>query len=377
MIRIFASLAFFLFIALSAANAAGIVVVSGGGALSVFSVEGGALLRSNEVDLEGNSGTMAIAPDRRFLYVNTSLPTSGSGKGKKHSAAIATFSVTSEGALREINRAASGWSGGYLSVHPSGKFLAGNHYGTGKAGVWKLSKDRVYRGEPVVEFELEKRAHSAVFSPDGRFLFVPATGPNKIFQLVFQPGAGYLVPNQPSSAPGPLGEKEARQPRHLLFHPRKNIAYTTNERERPGVGSWEFDPEKGLLRSLEGIPSAAGNEEGMTTADLQMTPDGRFLYVSNRDILNRDEAEGRDAIALFSTEEETGRLTFEKSFPCERIPRSIAMDQAGKHLFVSGQGDNQLGLYQIDPANGHLKKLDNCELPGKPVWVLTLNLPEK
>ena len=353
------------------------VVVSAGGKLSVYAVAENALSLSQTVELNGNSGPMDVSADQRFLYVNTSLSTDHEAKKNKQSPAIATFSISPKGHLEHLHTAESGWNGGYLRADASNSYLANSNYGAGKVGTWKLNRDRIYDGAPVIEFALEKRAHSAVFSPDNRFLYVPATGPNKIFQLVFNRETGRVHPNQPSSAPGPSQPGEAQQPRHLIFHPTKDIAYTTNERELPGAGVWKFDPEKGLLESIQGIPSVEEEEEGMTTADLHLSKDARFLYVSNRDILNRNKPEGRDAIALFRVDPENGKLSFEKRFPCERIPRSFAIGKEGKSLFVSGQGDHQLGHYQIDRKTGHLTRLKQYPLPGKPSWVTVLSPQSK
>lgn len=349
------------------------VVVSAGGKLSVYAITENALSLAQTVELNGNSGPLDVSADQRFIYVNTSISPEGEPQKNGRSPAIATFSISPEGRLKHLHTAESGWSGGYLRVDSSNSFLAGNHYGAGKVGTWKLNRDRIYDGATVIEFALEKRAHSAVFSPDNRFLFVPATGPNKIFQLVFNVATGRVHPNQPSSAPGPSQPDAARQPRHLVFHPTKNIAYTTNEREVPGAGVWSYDPEKGLLESIQGIPSVDQGVEGITTADLHLSGDARFLYVSNRDILNQKKPEGRDAIAVFRVDPETGKLSFEKRFPCERIPRSFAIGIKGESLFVSGQADHKLGHYQINRETGHLTKLNQYPLPGRPSWVAIMN----
>ncbi len=348
------------------ARSADFVVVSAGGKLTVFEVEGKALADRQTIDLEGSSGPMGLSPDGTKLYVNTTL---SAGDQRKPVPAFATFAISPEGDLERLHVAATPWNSGYLRPDATGSFFAGNHYGKGKVGIWRLDPEGVYRGEMIRDFDLERCAHAAVFSPDNRFLFVPATGPNKIFQLVFDEGSGEIHPNQPSSAPGPEGEGLARQPRHLIFHPGKPIAYTTNERELPGAGVWRYDPETGLLESIQSVVSVPRGDEGMTTADLHLTPDLRFLYVSNRDIANRGKPEGRDSIALFAVNGETGLLEFVDRFPCERIPRSFAMDPAGRFLFVGGQGDDRLGMYAIDPKSGRLDKTGVYDLPGTPAWV--------
>ena len=351
-------------------HGAQVVAVSAGGKLTVFRVDGEKLTEVQSIDLNGRSGPMGLSPDRKLLYVNTAIPADDGAKAKS-APAFATFRVGEDGTLTHIHTAASGWNSGYLRADASGKFLAGNHYGLGKVGIWSLDKDGVFRGAPPIDFELEKRAHSAVFSPDNRFLFVPATGPNKVFQLVFNSEKGTVHPNQPSSAPGPKGEDEARQPRHLIFHPNGKFAYTTNERLLPGAGAWTYDAKKGLLESIQGLPSLDGNTDpdGMTTADLHFSIDQRFLFVSNRDIKNRNAPEGRDSIAVFKLDSETGKLSFVKQFPCERVPRSFATGLEGKLLFVSGQGDLKLGVHRIDQASGHLTRVASYDLPGKPSWV--------
>lgn len=347
------------------------VIVSAGGKLTVFLVGDDGLTVDGTIDLPGNSGPFGISTDGRFLYANTSLEVAGS---KKPVPAVATFSVSTGARLTLLETAPSLWNSGYLSPESDGRFFAGNSYGQGKVGVWALDEDRVYRGAEPFEFELEKKAHAAVFSPDNRFLFVPATGPNKVFQLVFNGEKGTVHPNQPSSAPGSRNPEDARQPRHIVFHPELGMAYTTNEREHPGAGAWRFDREKGVLESVQAVRSVPGDDEGMTTADLHLSPDGKFLYVSNRDIKNRNNPdEGRDAIALFSVNQADGLLTFVQTFPCEKIPRSFAVGLEGKRVFVSGQGDQKLGDYLVDQESGHLTRMGRHDLPGVPSWVSVID----
>lgn len=357
-------LAFLLFALIPAASNGGqVVAVSAGGKISVFQVDGTELKPHQSIDLGQSSGPMGLSPDRKLLYVNTSLP-------ETKTPAFATFAVKPDGTLKHIHTAACGWNNGYLRPDATGRFIAGNNYGAGKVGIWALADDGVYRGDAPRDFELEKKAHSAVFSTDNRFLFVPATGPNKVFQLVFNSETGSIHPNQPSSAPGPQGGNVSMQPRHIIFHPTKDFAYTSNEKELPGVGVWTYNRERGLLENIQAIPSVEIDDaEGMSTADLHFSKDYRFVFVSNRDGKNRKLPNGRDAIAVFKIDDTTGKLTFVKRFSCEKIPRSFAVGLDGKMLFVGGQGDAKLGAYQIDASTGHLTKTATVELPGNPRWV--------
>ncbi len=359
------------------APAAEYLLVSAGGQVTSYRIDdsSGALAQAGALEL-GVAGPMTEAPAGGKLFVNTNVdaPKSDSAGGKKRqkTPAIATFTCAADGALTLVETAPSQMSAGYLKVDAGGRFLAGSNYGAGKVSVWALGGSGVFAGALVRTFDLEKCAHSAFFAPDNQTLYVPATGPNKIFQLKFDPKTGAIVPRQPSSAPGPRGETDAKQPRHLIFHPAKPLAYVTHERERPGAGVYTWNEADGTLTLLQSIVSTdPADEEGMTTADLHLSPDARFLYVSNRDIKNRnDPAAGRDSIALFRVDAGDGRLTFEKRFPCPKVPRSFCRNAAGSLLFVSGQGDNRLATYRIDPKTGHLTELSRVELPGRPTWVM-------
>ncbi|MDF1754915.1 MAG: beta-propeller fold lactonase family protein, partial [Verrucomicrobiales bacterium] len=323
----------------------------------------GALEEIQSVTLPGKSGPMGLSPDGRLLYVNTS---------SENGAALATFSVNPDGTLEKLHAADCGWNSGYVRVDAKGRFITGNSYGAGKVGIWPLDENGVYRGGLVRDFELEKKAHSAVFSPDNHYLFVPATGPNKIFQLVFKEETGAIHPNQPSSAPVATDLTDVCQPRHLIFHPNERFAYTSNEKLRPGVGVWEYDKEAGRLTNIQGIASVDGDSDGMSTADIHFSKNHQFVFVSNRDGKNKNAPQGRDAITVFKIDDTTGRLSLVNRFPCERIPRSFAVGREGKLLFVSGQGDSKLGVYQIDQDTGILTKVESHQLPGKPVWVSVL-----
>jgi len=347
------------------------VYVSAGGFVTVYAIaESGELEKRQALELAG-AGPIGVAPDGRTLYIRcTNRPeTTGKAPG------IATTKIRPDGSLELVKTAGSRISAGYLSVDDTGSYLAGNNYGAGKVALWKL-EGGVFRGEVARIMELEKRAHSAVFSPANRYLFVPATGPNKVFQLRFDAAAGTIRPNDPAFAEGPTGETEARQPRHLIFHPRLDIAYTTNERLQPGVGVWEFDPETGTLRTVQNIVTQPEGFEGMiTTADLHLTPDARFLYVSNRDVTDRNATTGEDSIVAFSVDAKTGRLEQIGHQPCAHVPRSFDVDETGRFLYVGGQGDGRLEAFTIDPQSGRLSRIATYEAAGGPSWVTCLDAP--
>ena len=339
------------------------------GQLSVYAVnkDTGRLSPLQQLPLPG-AGPFTFAPNRKLMYATATV------NAQKKDPAITTLAIDKIGKLKLLNRAAVNLRPGYLMTDNNGEFLAGNHYGPGKATVWEI--DPIYRGATISELTLEQRAHSAVFSPDNHWLLVPATGPNKVFINQFTAQVGTAKPHDPPFARGPAGENEARQPRHLIFHPNLSVVYTSNEREQPGVGAWQWDKEKGRLTPMQNIVTQPKGFTGkITTADLHLTPDAKFLYLSNRDITARHEPTGKDSIVAFSIDPQNGRLKKIGHYPCERVPRSFTIDKLGKFLYVAGQTDARLGAYRIENT-GALKKITQYQVGKGPVWVETLSLPD-
>jgi len=368
-----ALIAIMLGVSVGAAGAEQCLYLAAGGKITVYRIDeaSGKLSPHQEIELPG-AGPLGVSPDKRHLYAVAALPKPGKRRGQP---AIATYSLGTDGRLEHVHTAEANLRAGYLMTDATGRFLAGSHYGPGKATIWRLA-DGVYRGELVQELPFEKCAHSSIFSPDNRWLLVPATGPNKVFIDRFDAQSGKAVPNDPPFAEGPPDADAARCPRHLIFHPTRPFAYTSNERELPGVGAWKWDTDRGTLTRLQNIVTLPDGFTGrIATADLHLTPDARFLYVSNRDVTDRKARTGRDSIVGFSVDAATGRLALIGRFPCEHVPRSFVLDETGRFLYVAGQSDDRLGLYGINPTTGHLTKLTQYETGPRPIWVHCMSPP--
>ncbi|MEM9368636.1 MAG: sulfatase-like hydrolase/transferase, partial [Planctomycetota bacterium] len=342
--------------------------VAAGDRMSVFAIDkaNGQLSSMQELDLKG-AGPFTFAPNRKRMYAVA-------GPSPGGSSSLATLEIDANGELKLAHQAPVNLRPGYLMTDNNGEFLAGNHYREGKASIWEI--DPIYRGRTLSELSFEKNAHSTVFSPDNHWLLVPATGPNKVFVNHFTAQTGRTEPNEPSFVPGPTEVNDAKQPRHLIFHSNLSVAYTTNERELPGVGVWQWDTEKGILAPIQNMVTKPEGFQGtITTADLHLTPNARFLYVSNRDISQRGAPTGEDSIVGFHVDPQTGTLEQIGHTPCERVPRSFTIDKLGKFLYVAGQGDGKLGAYQIEES-GSLTKIGQYEVGSRPIWVETSLVPE-
>ena len=95
-------------------------------------------------------------------------------------------------------------------------------------------------------------------------------------------------------------------------------------------------------------------------ADLHLTPDGKFLYSSERNT---------DKIALFKVAPHTGKLTYVTNFPTERQPRGFNIDPSGRYLVASGEKSDRLSVYKIDPASGRLDEPTRFPVGKGANWV--------
>lgn len=338
------------------------VYLSAGGEVTVFEAD---LETGKLTGIQKNTGAGLTAVDsgQKRLY-------------RVGAQEIESYTIKKDGRLRSLGKNATTAKGGFLAIDAADRFIAGNDYGGGSVAIWKIGDDGVAGGELISQSALEKAAHSSVFSPNNKFLLVPATTPNKVFQLRFDDKNGTLTPNDPSfvSGPDPDGQN-ATQPRHLRFHPNGKIVYTTLEREMPGVGVWEWDAALGSLKLLQNISTFPEDWEGViTTADLHLTPDAKFLYVSNRDLTDRKATSGDSSIVRFSVDEKTGSLTFLGHTPCEHVPRSFAVDRAGEFVYVAGQSAGLLGVYSINQGTGDLTRVQQLETGKSPNWVMCVTL---
>ena len=81
------------------------------------------------------------------------------------------------------------------------------------------------------------------------------------------------------------------------------------------------------------------------SADIHLSPDGKFLYTSNR--------RGKDGIAIFKTAED-GTLTRIAYQVTLQWPRSFAISSDGNFMFVCCQKYKAVQIFHIDKTSGYL-----------------------
>lgn len=318
-----------------------------------------------------NPSFLALHPGGRFLYAACET---GNFGGRK-TGAVAAFSLDPKtGALTLVNQESSeGTSPCHVVVDKGGKNLLVANYSSGTVAVLPIREDgRLGPASSVVRHTgsgPDKRrqegphAHSINLDPSNRFAFVADLGLDKVMIYRFDPVAGTLVPNDPPSASTAPGAG----PRHFCFHPNGRTAYVINELNST-VTAFSFDAEKGALREIQTLPTLPEDFKGpSTTAEVQVTPDGKFLYGSNR---------GHDSLAVFTVDAETGKLSPAGFHPTQgKTPRNFGIDPSGRWLLAANQGSGTVTVFRIDAKTGNLAPVGNPLQVPKPVCVKFLRAP--
>lgn len=356
-----------LFIAEAAADGGQLLYLASGQDKSITAYEvndeTGKLDERFRVETPGNPGPLAFSPDKDFLYAAvTGL------KGGK--AGVATFRRAGGGSLKLAGTATITSRTPYIRTDKSGRYLLAAHYSAGDVTVYRI-RDGICTSELLDHKKTERTAHCIELDPSGQFVFVPHTSPNKVYQFRLDATNGKLIPNEPPFVVGPDDDHSYHQPRHFVLHPKLQIAYTSNERGG-GITAWNLDPKSGTLSKMQTLSTLPPDFEGSSAAaDIHLTPDGRFAYVSNRDLTKRPEGEmPRDTLAGFSIDPKSGQMKRIGYFPTAHFPRSFCIDLTGRFLYAAGQRSDTMFAYRIDQKSGKLKHIATYKTGGGPIWVM-------
>lgn len=287
-----------------------------------------------------NPSYLTIHPNGQYLYAVSETP-DGTVSGYTLDSAT--------GALSLINtQTTQGGAPCDLEVDRTGKMLVVANYSTGSTIAYKIDGEGAlsepsdfheHSGSSVHPRQKSPHAHSVDFSADNRFVMVSDLGIDKVLVYEADVDAGTLEQVGAGTVPAGGG------PRHFAFHPTANLAFANNE-IASAVTSFRYDPATGGLEELETVSTLPEPVEGNSTAELQVHPSGKFLYVSNR---------GHNSLALVSIDNATGELERKANFSTMgETPRNFNIAPGGKFLLAANQNGDNVVVFALDPETGEL-----------------------
>lgn len=311
-----------------------------------------------------NPSYIAVAPNNKYIYaVSEEGKSKGGGK-------VASFAFdANRRKLKAINQqSAMGNDPCYIIVDKSGKWVIVGNYSSGNVTVLPILNDHsLAEAVSVVQHKGKgtnpKRqegphVHATVLSADNKYLFVADLGTDKIEIYNFDEKTGGLKPR------GNMKLSNASGPRHFVFHPSGNWAYLVQELSGM-ITSFEY--KDGNLTSKQSISLLPAEYEGeASAADIHVSPDGKYLYATNRKSSN--------TITIFKIEEKSGDLQLVNyQSTLGSTPRNFNFDPSGKYLLVANQDSDEIVIFNVDKATGLLNDSGNRISVSKPVniqWIL-------
>jgi 6-phosphogluconolactonase len=295
-----------------------------------------------------NPSFLTLSPNGRFVYACTESKTPKAGS-------VSSFEFDySKRSLTFLNSQPSGGENPvYVSVHKNGKWLLDANYTEGSVSVYPLTEDGKIKksvqniqfsgGSINVQRQDRSHIHAAVFSPSFEQVFLSDLGADMI--RCYQFDTLKNEPLQPLPIPT-INVIAGSGPRHLTFHPNGKFAYCIDELSGT-IDSYTC--MKDTLHQFQRVDTHSSDQRsGFESADIHISPDGKFLYASNRGEENN--------IAIFSIARDgTLKLTGYQSTLGEH-PRIFAIDPSGKFLIVANVSSNAIQIFRRDTETGTLHK---------------------
>jgi 6-phosphogluconolactonase len=264
----------------------------------------------------------------------------------------------------------------HLATDKTGRFLLVANYASGNVALLPIEPGGALgalcdllqlSGTPGPHRSEQKGSHphQVLPDPEQRRFLIPDKGVDKVFVVHLDPEARKLIVDNALSAIA----RQGAAPRHGAFHPKAPYVYVANELDST-VTTYGYDGVSGHLAAKEVVsslpPSCIVTSHA---AGIQITPDGRFVYVSNR---------GHNSIAVFAVDAQAYTL---RQVSCATSggtkPRFISLDPSGTILFVANEMSDTIVPFHIDRQTGALSPSDRVVHTWSPVCIVFLDPSEK
>lgn len=300
---------------------------------------------------------VAIHPSGKFLYA-----VNESGKASF----VTSFSLDAKtGKLTQLNQVpALGEDPCYIAFDKTGKYILVANYTSGTLAVFPILSDGKIGDKtalnqdngklgPNKERQEGPHAHWIETSADNRYALAADLGLDQILIFQFDAAKGMLGPHIPPAA----SLKGGSGPRHAVFSPNGKFLFVVSELTSTAT-SFSYDAKKGDLKQINSVSTLPAEFTGRNdVAEVAVHPSGRFLYVSNR---------GLDSIAVFGIDPKKGTLTQMGGIPTGgKEPRHFTFDPSGHFLFVENQFSDTIVAFHVDVNTGQLTPTgENVTVPS-------------
>ena len=321
-----------------------------------FDIATGKATYKNKAAGLDNPSYLTLSKDQKHVYA---VSEAGPGKG---TVSAFDFDKTT-GNLKLLNSMSSGGDGPcYVSVDEDNKYVFLANYTGGSFTAIRLTEDgrfgtltqtQKFTSNGVGKGQQEKpHAHSTVLSPDEKRLYVSDLGNDEIVGFKYSANA-----KNPVKSAQLIKLPQGSGPRHFEFHPNKKFGYSVQELTCEVVAYRYKDKKLSFLQSISGVPN--GYTGRRWAADIHISPDGKFLYSSNRDDLND--------IAIFSIQTDGTLVSAGRQPTLGKAPRNFVIDPSGNYLLAANQNSDRVVIFKRNQETGMLTDTGERIEVGAPV----------
>jgi len=294
-----------------------------------------------------NPSFLTFSPDRKTLYAVGEVD-----DFKGDSGTITTFRVKDTVLAAVDTKSTYGANPCYVGVDKGGDFVAVANYSGGNMAIYKTMDNGDLVPLPQVidhkVLDTSKTAHAHMSKFLNGELFVSDLGLDRIKK--YSQINGEFIPSKQKE----MVVAEGAGPRHFAASDKAKFIYAINELNSTITVFQKEDEKYYAIETLETV--AADYKEESFGGDIHLSPDGKFLYGSNR---------GENTIVIFKVDETNGKLELIGKESVEGDwPRNFAIDPSGNYLLVANQRSNNIVVFKRDNEKGTLNFISQVDLPS-------------
>ncbi len=305
-----------------------------------------------------NPSYQTVSKDGKRVY------SVGEDDGGTASAHTLTFDAAT-GTLTLINsQPTQGAAPCHIALSPEEDYVVTANYNGSNISLFPLDgKGRLKPGQtigfegsgPDKERQAIPHLHFVYFTPDNHYLLANDLGTDRIHRFPLntrQKGSNTpLVDRQRASD---IRLTPGSGPRHAVFSADGRFAYLITELSGE-VMAFTYDGDSlSLMQTIQ-----ADTLDARGSADIHLSPDGRFLYASNR-------LKG-DGLAIFRVNPEDGTLSKAGYQPTGIHPRNFVLTPNGQYLLVACRDTDEIQIFARDASTGLLTDTGRRIKTTKPV----------
>ena len=304
-----------------------------------------------------NPSYLTLSANQQVMYVV-------SEKGDE-TASVSAFKFDKENGTAELINKQPTYGEDPCYVATNGKIVTTANYSGGSMSVFPLRYDGGLEpvdtifcgniGGPDMSRQDAPHVHCTAFSPDGKMLLATDFSADRILQFDVE-----ADPTKPHLLLENTPINDDSGPRHIIFSKDGRFVYIISELSEAVTVCSYNEGKMQVIQTIETHPQADRH-----AADIHLSPDGRFLYASVRNI--------EDGLAIFEVNQQTGMLKKVGYQLTGKHPRNFNITPNGKYVLVADMNDNKIEIFERNVKTGLLINTKREISISQPVCIVFAN----